>query len=775
MSSRLPTATSLTRARRERTISTPTTNLQRQRPDSASAGLPPDAASQLKKALGAARFRSAQARRIIAAAENAAALHSGQLRADGSPYIIHPVAVACIVAEWLHDEEAMIAALLHDAIEDTELSTEQLAEQYGPTVSLIVNGVTNIEKIEHVDRQERRAENFRKLLLAVASDWRVLLIKLADRIHNMRTLVHLPKRKRLRIAQETLDIYAPLAERLGFRTVRDELQMLSFSHIFPLRYAVLEQALGRSSGTRRQALPDIERKLKENFAANGIETTIYGRSKNLYSIYRKMVEKRLRFSEVDDIIGFRILVASRAECYQALGIIHEHFRPMPFKVKDYIGMPKNNGYQSLHTTVLDKSGVLIELQIRTERMHEFAEYGLAAHWHYKQNDNQRRTGFIKSRLFGQTGRSGKSGAGKISASEVQMQAARMLAGLLELPADPKTGGDFMHNLRIDLFPNDIYVLSPKGRVVHLPKGASALDFAYEIHTDLGDRAESAEINGRSLPISAKLASGDIIKVNTSKVAAPLPQWLEFVATSKARSRIRAVLRESWAEEMENFGAKLLEQALQRSGAALEEIGEQAWKSFFQRSMVHGSRQALLIELALGKIDPFIVAGELLGAAGGSARREKRATTISISGKTGAGIFFANCCSPVPPEEIIGLMQKGKGMEIHRKNCQIAASLPGFANHINLTWAPGDGTMFSTRLTLEATNRRRLFTDITSEISSTGINIANVNLSGGQEGSSVVRMEIEIEVNDAKQIERLLAKISAIPGVLTAQRAGAVSY
>ena len=566
-----------------------------------------------------------------------------------------------------------------------------------------------------------------------------------------------------------------MAERLGFRTVRDELQMLAFAHIFPHRHAVLQQALGRSARTRRQALPDIEKKLKEMFAANGIDATIYGRSKNLYSIYRKMVEKRLRFSEVDDIIGFRILVATRAECYQVMGIIHEHFRPMPFKVKDYIGMPKNNGYQSLHTTVLDKSGILIELQIRTERMHEFAEYGLAAHWHYKQGDRPGRAGFIRERLFGHSPRSRRPGKEKISASEIQMQASRMLAGLLELPADTETAGEFMRDLHIDLFPNDIYVLSPRGRVVHLPKGASALDFAYEIHTDLGDRAESAEINGRQLPISAKLASGDIIKINTSKVAAPMPQWLEFVATSKARSHIRAVLRQSWSEEMESFGAKLLEQALLRSGSFLKDIPERVWKSFFRRSMVHGTRQSLLIELALGKMDPFIVAGELLGSAGGPAGQKKSETTIKISGKTSAGIFFASCCSPVPPEEIAGLMQKGKGMEIHRKDCQAAASRPGAANQINLSWAPGDGTMFSTRLTLEATNRRRLFTDITSEITSSGINIANVNLSGGQKGSSVVRMELEIEVNDARQVERLIAKISAIPGVLTAQRAGAVGY
>ena len=699
------------------------------------------------------------------------------MRADGSPYIVHPVAVACIVAEWIHDEEAMIAALLHDALEDTDLNGEQLAKEYGETVARIVNGVTNIEKIEHVDRQERRAGNFRKLLLAVANDWRVLLIKLADRIHNMRTLIHLPRRKRRRIAQETLDIYAPLAERLGFRTVRDELQVLAFEHIFPYRHMVLQQALGRSARTRRHALPNIEKKLKEMFASSGLDTIIHGRSKNLYSIYRKMVEKHLRFSEVDDIIGFRILVASRAECYQALGIVHEHFRPMPYKVKDYIGMPKNNGYQSLHTTVLDKSGMLIELQIRTKRMHEFAEYGLAAHWHYKQSENAdgKNPGFIRGRLFGKSKQSKQLRPTKISASEIQMQASRMLSGLLELPADAENVGDFMRDLRIDLFPNDIYVLSPKGRVVHLPKGASALDFAYEIHTDLGNRAESAEINGRQLPISAKLASGDIIKINTSKVVAPLPQWLEFVATSKARSQIRSLLRHSWSEEMEAFGAKLLDQALLRSGSSLKNISDQVWKKFFRHNMTHATRNSLMIELALGKMDPFIVAGELIGVGGGATLRKNQKTTIRISGKSSAGIFFADCCSPVPPEAIVGLMQKGKGMEIHRKDCRIVAERSKSANHINLSWAPGDGTLFSTRLTLEATNRRRLFTDITSEISSSGINIANVNLSGGQEGSPVVRMELEIEVNDARQIERLLTKISAIPGVLAAHRAGAVGY
>ena len=682
-----------------------------------------------------------------------------------------------MVAEWLRDEEAMIAALLHDALEDTELTGEQLAGEYGQTVARIVNGVTNIEKIEHVDRQERRAENFRKLLLAVARDWRVLLIKLADRIHNMRTLIHLPPRKRRRIAQETLDIYAPLAERLGFRAVRDELQVLAFAHIFPHRHAVLEQALGRSARTRRRALPELEKRIRKIFAAGGMDATVYGRSKNLYSIYRKMSEKRLRFSEVDDIIGFRILVATRAECYQALGMIHEHFRPMPYKVKDYIGMPKNNGYQSLHTTVLDRSGVLIELQIRTERMHEFAEYGLAAHWHYKQTDESglRHPGFIRGRLFGKSRRRRKSGSDKISASEIQVQASRMLAGLLELPADPGNAGEFMRDLHIDLFPNDIYVLSPKGRVVHLPKGASALDFAYEIHTELGDRAESAEINGRQLPISAKLASGDIIRINTSKVAAPLPQWLEFVATSKARSHIRSVLRHSWSEEMEAFGTRLLDQALRRAGSSLDDISERVWKRFFQRSMAQSTRHSLMIELALGKIDPFIVAGELVGIGGGAALHRKRETTIRISGRTSAGIFFANCCSPVPPEAIVGIMKKSKGMEIHRSDCSVVTGRSDSASHISLSWAPGDGTLFSTRLTLEATNRRRLFTDITSEINSSGINIANVNLSGGQEGSSVVRMELEIEVKDARQIERLLAKISAIPGVLTAQRTGAVGY
>ena len=702
------------------------------------------------------RFDQASLASIMEAAKFAAEAHQGQRRQNGKPYIIHPMAVAQIVSDWKLDKEGVIAALLHDVVEDTNYTVENIEQYYGKAVGRVVNGVSKIEQIEHVSpsvksSEEQRVGTFRKLLLSLSQDWRVILIKLADRLHNMRTIGNLPSYKRRRIAQETLDIYTPIAERLGFMEVRDELQTLSFQNIYPMRFAVLEHALERSQKQRRKAIPLLKKKISTTMGKAGIVCTLAAREKNIYSVYRKMIEKQLTFNEVDDIIGIRIVVETRLECYTALGVAHDIFRPVPHKLKDYISHPKLNGYQSLHTTVLTPNGSIMELQIRTKEMHRIAESGLAAHWEYKDingNGNDAKTKHT---------------------GHMQAHTNKILNSLITLNQLAAEPGEFLSNMRLDLYPNEIFVLTPKGKILQLLKNATVLDMAYAIHSDLGNRASSATINGQKMPVSTVLSTGDMVNIQTSAESRPHPQWLNFVATPKARSEIRAQLKQGRSRELVELGRSLLQHELHKSGFELDQIG-MLLQQFIYSYHTMDNEQELFSEIGLGKLSAVVVANEIIGPQRRSLSKQTE-LSISIAGDQRAGIKRADCCQPLPPEEIVGITQKNFGLIIHRSNCSKIVPLLKANKHISLHWDVSQKGPYQINLALECTNRHGLLASIFAGFSSEKVNIISFNLEDADHSNPVVIIQIAVEVQDARQIEHLLSRLNSVPGV-TVSRARA---
>ncbi len=699
------------------------------------------------------RFDKTQIASIEEAVDFAAKAHLGQYRQNGAPYIIHPIAVAQIVSDWKLDIEGVIAALLHDVVEDTIYTIEDIEDRYGKTVALIVNGVSKIEQIEHVSpsmlsKEDRVAGTFRKLLLSLSRDWRVILIKLADRLHNMRTIDNLKRAdKRRRIAKETLDIYVPIAERLGFMEVRDELQTLSFKSINPMRFSVLSNAMEHSHKQRRKAIPHIKRKISLMMKKAKLDCALEAREKNIYSVYRKMIDKQLSFTEVDDIIGIRMIMSTRVECYAALGVVHEIFRPVPNKLKDYISNPKLNGYQSLHTTVLAPNGNIMELQIRTKEMHRFAESGMAAHWDYKD-------------LNGDDKQAGR----------MQAHTNKMLSSLIALNQIGIEPGEFLHNMRIDLYPNEVFVLTPRGEIMQLLKNSTALDMAYAIHTDLGYHASSALINGQKMPISAMLNTGDIVQIQTSNDSKPHPQWLNFVATPKARNQIRLQLKQRHSQELAELGQSLLDRALRRLGYDLTQV-DQSIRQFLRNYHTLANEQELFSEIGLNKLSAEVIANELVGPQRRSVSKQDE-LDISIAGDQRAGITRANCCQPLPPEEIVGVTQKNFGLVIHRRNCSKVASVIQANKHVSLHWDSGSqNSSYQVKLMLECTNRQGLLVSILDQFSSDSINIISINLDGAEQSNPVASIEIVVEVQDATQIERLLSQLNNMKGVAVS-RAGA---
>lgn len=662
------------------------------------------------------------------------------------------------MSDWQLDKESVIAALLHDVVEDTERTVKDIERRFGRTSAQIVNGVSKIEQIEQfeqdIDHHEHKAaESYRKLLLAISQDWRVILIKLADRLHNMRTLGNLKSRsKRRRIARETLDIYAPIAERLGFQPIRDELQMLSFEHIHPVRFSVLRSALERSQEQHRVSIPRIKRLISSAIRKAGLKATITARSKSVYSVYRKMIDKSLSFSEVDDIIGFRVVVPERLDCYTALGVLHEKFRPVPEKLKDYVAQPKVNGYQSLHTTVLAPNGNIIEVQIRTKEMDRFAEFGVAAHWHYKASNGARPGGEARS------------------ARKVQVHTNRQLDSLFtmsKLGVDP---GEFLRNLRLDLYPNDVFVLTPNGKVIQLPKGSTVLDMAYAVHTDLGDRADSALVNGTQMPISSMLASGDIVKVVTDDSVEPNPQWLSFVATSKARSHIRSRLKQNWTEGLVELGRDLLERSARRLGGKPEGIGGETLDFYLRRHSSLSCKEELFSQIALGIYLPDVVAKEILGPAAHYVRQDAK-MSISLAGDKRAGITRAECCEPLPPEEIVGVMRRNKGLVVHRQDCPAIEKLIETDRYVEMHWGEGStNSPYQISMRMECTNRKGLLAKVMAQFTHEGVNIVSISVDGAEESNPVAMIDAVVEVNDALQVERFVRSLNRINGV-TVSRAG----
>ncbi len=683
--------------------------------------------------------------RVGAAYVFANAAHRGQMRISGAPYISHPLAVAETLAGWHLDPHALTAALLHDVMEDTAITKDQIAERFGKVAAELVDGVSKLDRIEHQSFEEAQAENFRKMLLAMARDVRVILIKLADRLHNMQTLDAMRPEKRRRIARETLDIYAPIANRLGLNALYRELQELAFRHAHPLRYRVLSKAVKGARGNRREVVSRILDAIRKALPAAGIDAEVMGREKHLYGIYRKMREKNLSFSQVLDIYGFRIIVKDRPTCYLALGALHALYQPVPGKFKDYIAIPKANGYQSLHTTLIGPFGTPAEIQIRDATMHHVAESGVASHWLYKD---------------------------ETALDHLQKKTHKWLQSLVELQSTTGDSSEFLEHVKVDLFPSEVYVFSPKGKIFALPRGATPIDLAYAVHTDIGDRCVACRINFETMPLRTELRNGDRVEIVTAPNASPNPAWLGYVKSARARSKIRHFLNTQQNAESAALGERLLTHALRDIGLALAKLPAQAWDRF-KRASGARSQRAVLADIGLGKRLPAIVARRLAegvdeGTAGLAPGNRSQQPAILIHGAEGVAVRLGSCCRPIPGDPIVGLIRKGHGLVVHTHDCLAIAKLRSErGNWVDVEWEPEIKGMFEASIRVVAKNERGVLARLASEIADTGSNIVNVSMD--EDTGEATTLFFTLQVTDRIHLALILRALRRIPEVIRITR------
>ena len=668
--------------------------------------------------------------------------HEGQFRKSGEPYISHPLAVANILAQWHLDPQALTAALLHDVMEDTSVTKTEISRNFGRPVAELVDGVSKLDKIEFESHAEAQAENFRKMLLAMARDVRVILIKLADRLHNMRTLDAVESEQRRRIARETLEIYAPIANRLGLNSIYQELEDLSLKHLYPDRFRVLAKAVKAAGGNRREVVGKVLDAIHKKLKSAGVEALAQGREKHLYSIYRKMREKHLTFAQVQDVYGFRIIVGDVPDCYRALGALHGLYKPIPGKFKDYIAIPKANGYQSLHTMLFGPFGTPMEVQIRTREMHKIAEAGVASHWLYKDSD--------------------------ASLSDLQKKTHQWLQSLLEMQSQSGDSVEFLEHLKVDLFPDEVYVFTPKGRILSLPRGATAVDFAYAVHTDIGNRCVAAKINQELMPLRTELKNGDRVEVITAAHARPNPLWLNFVATGKARSRIRHFLKTMHFQESARLGERLLNQSLTALGAAPADIKDGQWDKF-ARDAGAKSREEILADIGLGKRLSAVVARRLLSRGEAGPNEALTGGSVIIHGSEGMAVQFAQCCRPIPGDPVIGIISKGQGMMIHTHDCSVAAKARHDPDRVlDVAWDPETRKLFEVSIKLIVANQRGVLAKVAAEIAEAGSNIQNVAVDP-EDGSSYTNMFFTLQVSNRLHLARIMRGLRRIPEVVRISR------
>lgn len=688
--------------------------------------------------------------------------HLGQIRASGEPYITHPIAVAAQCAEWKLDAQALMAALLHDAIEDCGVTKPELIERFGAPVAELVDGLTKLDKLQFNTREENQAESFRKMLLAMARDVRVILIKLADRTHNMRTLDDVPRQKWGRISSETLEIYAPIAHRLGLNQTYRELQDLSFRHLRPWRYQVLSKAVTKARNRRRDLIQKVQREVEAAFEAVGMKVRIAGREKTLHSVYRKMDEKHLSFAQVTDIYGFRVIVPSVVDCYTALGILHQMYKPVPGKFKDHIAIPKLNGYQSLHTTLVGPSGVNVEFQMRTEAMHVVAESGVAAHWLYKASDPESAT--------------------------AERLGTKWLQSLLDIQHETRDAAEFWDHVKIDLFPDAVYVFTPKSQIMAMPRGATVVDFAYAIHSDVGDRTVAARINNEQVPLRTELKNGDIVEVVTAPVSTPNPAWLGFVRTGRARSKIRHHLKTLAHAESQELGLKLLAQALRAEG--IENLPEDnaathpIWEKLL-RFTGNRSRAELLTDLGLGKRIASIVAKRLmtLMAEGGekpnallmtreryTAHESVSQGSVMLDGSENASVQYAPCCRPIPGDNIVGYLGRGEGLVVHVTECAVARRLQhkDSERFIAVEWSDDPVRAFETSVVVTVTNDKGVLARVAAALAGAEADITHVDM-GNEAAHEANDLRFVIAVRDQSHLESVLRNVKRTASVLRARR------
>ncbi len=685
--------------------------------------------------------------RVLDAFRFADEKHLGQIRKSGEAYISHPLCVAEICSEWKLDAQAISAALLHDVVEDQGVSLAELVEQFGPAVAAMVDGLSKLEKIQFQSHLDGQGENFRKLLIAMSKDIRVILVKLADRLHNMRTLGSMRDDKRHRISRETMEVYVPIAHRLGMNKLYRELQDLAFHHLYPFRYETLSKAVNASRKDRRPLLGQVHDAVSTAMEKNGLHAELYGREKTLYSIFRKMRNKHLTFEEVLDIYGFRIVVDTIPQCYLALGVLHSIYKPMPGKFEDYIAIPKLNSYQSLHTTLIGPYGAPVEFQIRTREMHHVAESGIAAHWLYK--------------------------TGAEDLNEVQRQSLSWLQSLLDIQQQTGNATEFLEHVKVDLFPDSVYVFTPRSKIVAMPKVATALDFAYSIHSQVGDHAVSAKINGMNVPLRTQLQNGDIVEIVTEPDAHPHPRWLEFVRTGKARSRIRSYLRSVDIADATQIGKRLLEQSCERVHVRLDNLSKNVLARLFRETGAKtfddiyadigtGKRIAILVARRIAAIQ-----SELEDNPAPAPQEESHQTddqSVVIFGSEGLHVTLADCCKPIPGDGIIGELNTTKGLVVHCADCQTARR-----NHvkepqkwINVDWGTDlAGKRFECHFNVQVEEAQGALARVTGEISNAEVNITAIQI---QMMGPFTLFKFTIQVEDRIHLASLMRRVRHVHGV-----------
>jgi GTP pyrophosphokinase len=674
--------------------------------------------------------------------------HQGQFRKSGEPYITHPLAVASILSQWRLDAQGLAAALLHDVMEDSGITKNEIETSFGKPVAEMVDGVSKLDQIEFQSREDAQAGNFRKMLLAMAQDVRVILIKLADRLHNMRTLDAMAPTHRERIARETLDIYAPIANRLGLNALYLELQELSFKHLHPARYRVLAKAIKAARGNRREVMNRILQSIRDGLKAADIAATVTGREKTIYSVYKKMREKRYTFSQVFDIYGVRDLVRDTTACYAALGVLHNLYKPIPGKFKDYIAIPKANAYQSLHTTLFGPFGTPLEAQIRTQDMHRIAESGVAAHWLYKAG-------------------------GELDIAEAQEQTHRWLQSLLEIQSESRDPKEFLEHIKGDLFPDAIYVFTPMGKIMALPHGASAVDFAYAVHTDIGHHCTAARINYELMPLRTELKNGDQVEIITSPSARPNPSWLGFVATGKARSRIRHFLKSLQQRESALLGERMLEQALISLKVPPASVTWERWEALAREYGAKGQTE-ILADIGLGKRLSFVVAQALTRGAGKASDEptpmQAKHGALQLRGVEGVAIQYGKCCRPIPGDAIIGHFRRGQGLLVHTRDCvTLRKGRIDSDQVVDVEWAPEIQGVFEAGIRLVVADERGLLAHLATAIADAGANIEYLSMER-PDGGHVVAMFFSVQVRDRRHLANVMRALRRIPEVKRVTRA-----
>lgn len=689
--------------------------------------------------------------------------HLGQLRKNGDPYITHPIAVAIQCAEWKLDAQALMAALMHDAMEDCNVTKAELVERFGAPVAELVDGLTKLEKLEFDTREQNQAESFRKMLLAMARDVRVILIKLADRTHNMRTMGDMPRDKWARISRETLEIYAPIAHRLGLNITFRELQDLAFKHTYPWRSAVLDKAVRRSRSRRKDLLSKVRSDVKSALAEQGLVPSVYGREKTLYSIYKKMDDKHLTFAQVTDMYGFRIIFDDLYECYTAMGVLHQLYKPLPGRFKDYIALPKVNGYQSIHTTLIGPFGTNVEFQLRTMSMDVVAESGVAAHWLYK--------------------------AAEPGSDAAQRLGSQWLQSLLDIQHETKDAAEFWDHVKIDLFPDSIYVFTPKSKILSMPRGATVVDFAYAIHSNIGNRTVSANINGEQVPLSTEIKNGDVIEVITADAQKPNPAWMSFVRTGRARSKIRHFLKTMAHDESLALGEKMLIQALRLEGFADLPPTDNAPHGVWERVLRftgNRNKDELLADIGMGKRIASMVAKKmaiLMSEQGAKAdvllisqsrySPQKEAFSqgvVMLDGGEGGSVQFARCCHPIPGDKIVGHLGRGEGLVVHTDECQVGKKLlyKDRERFIEVEWSEEPLRSFDVALQVTVTDGKGVLARVASTLASAGADITHVTMSEERAGHAT-DLRFAISVQDRAHLHDVLRALERTPSVLRAQR------